>query len=91
MPTFDLSISSLREFNNALHAVEQGDNDIHFEVLNPRGRHAVAVGIASRVTVKIEGSVGYYCAGMNDGGRYRHPRLGRPWRSREHDVGDGHR
>ena len=67
MPTFDLSISSLRELNNALHQVEEGNNDIHFDILNPRGHHAVAVGIATHLTVDIKGSVGYYCAGMNDG------------------------
>src|SRR5258707_4315594 len=67
MPTFDLSISSLRELNTALHQVEEGNNDIHFDILNPRGHHAVAVGIAAHLTVDIKGSVGYYCAGMNDG------------------------
>ncbi len=67
MPTFDLSITSLRELNSAMHVVEEGSNDIHFDILNPRGHHAVAVGIASQMTVDIKGSVGYYCAGMNDG------------------------
>src|SRR5258708_34508524 len=67
MRTFDLSISSLRELNSALHRVEEGSNDIHFDILNPRGHHAVAVGVAAHLTVDIKGSVGYYCAGMNDG------------------------
>ncbi len=67
MPTFDLSITSLRELNSAMHGVEEGSNDILFDILNPRGHHAVAVGIASQMTVDIKGSVGYYCAGMNDG------------------------
>ncbi|MGD9509687.1 MAG: protein GlxC [Geminicoccaceae bacterium] len=68
MPTFDLSATSLREFNAALHAVAPGDNDIAFEVVHPRGAHALAVGIDKPVTVTVKGSVGYYCAGMNDGG-----------------------
>ena len=68
MPTFDLSVTSLRDFNAALHAVAPGDNDIAFEVVNPRGAHALAVGIDQPVTVAVRGSVGYYCAGMNDGG-----------------------
>jgi len=34
-------------------------------VLNPRGRHALAVGITAPVTIEIAGHAGYYCAGMN--------------------------
>jgi glutamate synthase domain-containing protein 3 len=68
MPVFDLSNTPLRELNSALHALSNGTNDTEFEVVNPRGSHAVAVGIDSAVTVEVKGSVGYYCAGMNDGG-----------------------
>ncbi|MVA55151.1 GXGXG domain-containing protein [Agrobacterium vitis] len=68
MPIFDLSQTPLRELNSALHAVTSGANDTAFEIINPRGHHAVAVGIDSPVTVEVKGSVGYYCAGMNDGG-----------------------
>ncbi len=68
MPTFDLSVTSLRDFTAALLAVAPGDNDIAFEIVNPRGAHALAVGIDQPVTVEVRGSVGYYCAGMNDGG-----------------------
>ncbi|MDH6269393.1 glutamate synthase domain-containing protein 3 [Rhizobium sp. SG_E_25_P2] len=68
MPVFDLSQTPLRDLNQALHGLAAGANDTNFEVINPRGHHAVAVGIDSPVTVEIKGSVGYYCAGMNDGG-----------------------
>ncbi|MGV3551738.1 GltB/FmdC/FwdC-like GXGXG domain-containing protein [Rhizobium sp.] len=68
MPVFDLSQTPLRELNQALHNVGDGANDNAFEVINPRGSHAVAVGIDQPVTVDVRGSVGYYCAGMNDGG-----------------------
>ncbi|MET0677636.1 MAG: GXGXG domain-containing protein [Bradyrhizobium sp.] len=68
MPSFDLSTTPLRELNSALHHVESGSNDTHFDVLNPRGHHAVAVGVAGPLSIEIKGSVGYYCAGMNDGG-----------------------
>lgn len=67
MPTFDLSSTPLRDLNSALHALPAGANDIAFEVINPRGSHAVAVGVDSPVTIDVRGSVGYYCAGMNDG------------------------
>lgn len=68
MPVFDLSVTPLRELNSALHGLAAGTNDTAFEVVNPRGHHAVAAGIDAPVTVDIKGSVGYYCAGMNDGG-----------------------
>lgn len=68
MPVFDLSQTPLRELNSALHNLGTGSNDTLFEVVNPRGHHAVAVGIDAPVTVEVKGSVGYYCAGMNDGG-----------------------
>jgi glutamate synthase domain-containing protein 3 len=68
MPKFDLSSATLRDLNSALHAVPDGANDLNFDVVNPRGSHSVAVGIDKPVTVEVHGSVGYYCAGMNDGG-----------------------
>ncbi|MDB5554780.1 MAG: glxC [Rhizobium sp.] len=68
MPVFDLSTTPLRELNSALHALPKGANDTLFEVINPRGSHSVAVGVDAPVNVDVKGSVGYYCAGMNDGG-----------------------
>ncbi|ACP25212.1 GlxC protein [Sinorhizobium fredii NGR234] len=68
MPVIDLATTPLRDLNKALHSIQQGSNDVTYEIANPRGSHAVAVGIAGPVTVEVNGSVGYYCAGMNDGG-----------------------
>jgi glutamate synthase domain-containing protein 3 len=68
MTVFDLSSATLRDLNSALHAVADNANDTEFEVVNPRGSHAVAVGIDKPVSVEVHGSVGYYCASMNDGG-----------------------
>ena len=65
--SIDLSQVSLRDFNKRLHETEEG----HFVVRNPRGAHAVAVGITSKITVDVEGSVGYFCAGMNMSGTVR--------------------
>lgn len=65
MPTVDLAASKLRELNAALHALKPNSNETHWRVLNPRGQHAIAVGLDVPVTVEVEGSVGYYCAGMN--------------------------
>ncbi|MGO1075750.1 protein GlxC [Inquilinus sp. CA228] len=66
MPTYDLAATPLRDLNQALHAIAPGDNDRQFSVLNPRGHHAVAVGVHAPVTIDVMGSVGYYCGSMND-------------------------
>ncbi|WP_240772640.1 hypothetical protein [Phragmitibacter flavus] len=59
---FDLDVQSVRDLNGALHAaVEPGV----WEVINPKGRHALAVGLTLAHEVRIVGHAGYYCAGMN--------------------------
>ena len=58
---FDLSAVPVRSLNAALHA----DADGTFRVLEPGGRHAIAVGASGEAAVEIDGHVGYYCAGMN--------------------------
>jgi glutamate synthase domain-containing protein 3 len=60
----DLAVTSLRELNAALHELPP-DATGRWRVLNPRGAHAVAVGIDAPLDVEIQGHVGYYCAGMN--------------------------
>ena len=65
MQTFDLDETPLRELNAALHRLGRESNAHHFRVLNPRGRHAVAVGVDAPAVIDIDGNVGYYCAGMN--------------------------
>jgi len=60
----DLAATPLRELNAALHRVS-GDERSSWRVLNPRGAHAVAVGVDAPLEIDVEGHVGYYCAGMN--------------------------
>jgi glutamate synthase domain-containing protein 3 len=60
--SFDLNCDSVRELNRRLHA---GEATGVVRVLNPAGRHAIAVGLDGAYEVEIEGHVGYYCAGMN--------------------------
>ncbi len=60
--TFDLRADSVRELNRALHGPDARGL---IRVVNPDGRHAVAVGIDADCDVEIDGHVGYYCAGMN--------------------------
>lgn len=61
----DLAAVSLRNLNLALHDEAQVARDTAWEVLNPKGGHAVAVGVDAPIGINVRGSVGYYCAGMN--------------------------
>ncbi len=63
--TFDLAESPVRALNAALHALPARTNGGTVRVLNPAGRHALAVGVDAAVTIEIMGNAGYYCAGMN--------------------------
>ena len=60
----DLAVIPLRELNAALHRLPT-DARGRWRLLNPRGAHAVAVGVDAPLEIEIEGHVGYYCAGMN--------------------------
>lgn len=65
MRQFDLARASVRELNAALHALRPETNETQWHIANPRGQHAIAVGIDAPIHVRIDGHVGYYCAGMN--------------------------
>ncbi len=65
MQTFDLAKDSLRALNSALHALKGQTNLTEWEILNPRGAHAIAVGVDAPVHIVVRGSTGYYCGGMN--------------------------
>jgi glutamate synthase domain-containing protein 3 len=65
MRTIDLAVTPLRELNSELHRQSEGTNETQWEVLNPRGQHAVAVGVDAPIKVAVRGSVGYYGGGMN--------------------------
>ena len=62
---FDLKSTTVRELNRALQLSNgSGATDL-WRVLNPGGKHNLAVGLDAPLQVQIEGHVGYYCAGMN--------------------------
>jgi methylamine---glutamate N-methyltransferase subunit B len=64
--TFDLAAGELRELNARLHAAARdADAPRAWRIVNPGGRHNVAVGLDAELDVEIAGHVGYYCAGMN--------------------------
>jgi methylamine---glutamate N-methyltransferase subunit B len=58
----DLATDSVRVLNQRLHSDLEPRR---VQVMNPAGRHSIAVGIAVAHEVEIDGHVGYYCAGMN--------------------------
>jgi glutamate synthase domain-containing protein 3 len=65
MQTFDLGAQGLRALNSALHALKGQTNMTEWEVINPKGSHAIAAGVDAALDITVRGSTGYYCAGMN--------------------------
>jgi glutamate synthase domain-containing protein 3 len=65
MQSFDLAANGLRALNSALHALRGQTNMTEWEVVNPKGAHAIAAGLDAPVDVTVRGSTGYYCGGMN--------------------------
>jgi len=62
---FDLSETTVRELNQYLHHDLPGSGAKHVEVLNPNGRHNLAVGVDAPVSIDIRGHAGYFVGGMN--------------------------
>ena len=46
-------------------AADAQSNETEWRIDNPRGSHAIAVGLDGPIAVTVGGSTGYYCAGMN--------------------------
>ena len=65
MKQFDLEESGLRALNQALQEQTDSANQMDWHVKNPKGKHAIAVGLDAPINIKIDGSTGYYCGGMN--------------------------
>jgi len=65
MQSFDLETTELRALNAALQSQREQTNETVWEVLNPKGAHAIAVGLDAPIEVTVKGPTGYYCAGMN--------------------------
>ena len=66
METFNLDTADVRTLNRRLQRRSGNAAETSFEVLNPMGRHALAVGLVHTLDVRIRGHAGYYCAGMNE-------------------------
>ncbi|MCV3272027.1 GXGXG domain-containing protein [Roseobacter sinensis] len=65
MQQLDLDRQSLREVNATLQAQSDHTNQPMWEIVNPKGAHAIACGLDADLDVTIRGSAGYYCGGMN--------------------------
>lgn len=65
MQTIDMETMPLRELNSTLHAQAETTNQTAWEIVNPKGSHAIAVGLDAPIEVNVKGSTGYYCGGMN--------------------------
>jgi len=65
MIAVDLARTEKRELNHRLHALAPDTAETQWQVLNPKGQHALAAGLDAPIDVSIMGHAGYYCAGMN--------------------------
>ena len=66
MAEIDATGRSTREINAAIRqSVAEAKPDI--TLLNPGARHNLAVAILENARIRIAGSAGYYCGGLNDG------------------------
>ena len=63
----DCAAHSTREINRWIKERAASSVDGDLTLLNPDSRHNLAVGIVTPLRVRIEGPVGYYCAGLCDG------------------------
>ena len=65
----DCGERTVRAINEAIRsAIASGCTTIR--VLRPGGRHNLGIGLAEGIELTIEGSVGYYIAGLNDGATF---------------------
>ena len=65
MEKLDLEALGLRALNEKLQSQTNETNQREWEIINPRGSHAIAVGVDAPINVTVRGSTGYYCGGMN--------------------------
>ena len=65
METIDLTKTSLRDVNEILQRQSEITNQKQWEIINPKGAHAIAVRLNAPLDLSIKGSTGYYCGGMN--------------------------
>jgi glutamate synthase domain-containing protein 3 len=66
MATIDAAARTTREVNVEIRRLAaNGRGEICIQ--NPGARHNLAVAVLNPIRIRLEGSVGYYCGGLNDG------------------------
>ena len=68
MVTLDLSQLPVREANERLRESGAAGEDV--EVINPDARHHIGVGLVHPIKVTVQGSAGYFCAGLTDAAHF---------------------
>ena len=87
MLTVDLARSSVRELNTALHRLGPDSNETHWRVLNPRGRHSIAVGLDAAGSGRDRRTCRLLLRRHEQARDGHHRGQRRGWRGRKHDVG----
>ena len=64
MVALDLATLSVRDANVQLRTLGDAGEDV--EILNPDARHHIGVGLTAPINVTVQGSAGYFCAGLTD-------------------------
>ena len=59
MEKLDLQALGLRALNEKLQKQTDETNQRDWEIINPRGSHAIAVGVDAPINVTVRGSTGY--------------------------------
>ena len=68
MVSIDLAELSVREANAQLRTLGEAGEEV--EILNPDARHHIGVGLTASINVHVQGSAGYFCAGLTDQARF---------------------
>ena len=68
MGTIDLAKVPVRDANELIR--KYGSAGENVTIVNPDARHHIGVGLIDPITVHVQGSAGYFCAGLTDGARF---------------------
>jgi len=66
--TIDLAKVPVRDANELIR--KYGSAGENVTIVNPDARHHIGVGLIDPITVHVQGSAGYFCAGLTDGARF---------------------
>ena len=69
MVSLDLAVLSVRDANERLRAAGAAGDDV--QIVNPDARHHIGVGLTDPINVSVEGSAGYFCAGLSDQAHFK--------------------